>query len=178
MALAEKASSGEMRRWSLCTHHELWPHGGSRSQCFIPLLCLHILNYGCLASVRKHFNASYRNGLSASSPLRNKGNALTRAVAVLLERWVLLQTHKRTIKVGGSCWPANTIERLRVSNDSTMSIAERSPTTIAAFSFPSPKQQHDPGRGSRLPQHLPWDRWDPHTQPTPDLTFRPMVEHR
>lgn len=57
-----------------------------------------------------------------------------------------------------------------------MSIAERSPTTIAAFSFPSPmrfplvtQQQLDPSGGSRLPRHLPWDQWDPHTRPCQTL---------
>lgn len=45
---------------------------GTEAESFLPLISLHFLNYGYLASVRKQFNENYRNGLPASSPLREK----------------------------------------------------------------------------------------------------------
>lgn len=67
-----------------------------------------------------------------------------------------------------------------MSNDSTISISERSPPELLLLSISLPQKvslpvaqrQRDPSEGSRLPWHLPWDRQDLHTLPTPDLIFQ------
>lgn len=54
----------------------------TKAESLLPLISLHVFNYGYLASVHKQSNENNRNGLPTSSPLRGKKKSKWSAVLV------------------------------------------------------------------------------------------------